>query len=365
MDEKYMKRAIELSKKGIGYTNSNPLVGAVIVKDGKVIGEGLHEYYGGNHAEVNAILSATESVYGATMYVTLEPCSHYGKTPPCADRLVKEGISEVIVGMIDPNPEVAGRGISILEENGIKVVTGILKEEIEELNEVFIKYITKNEPFCWLKYAMTLDGKIASYTGDSRWITNEKSRAYVHEIRHRAMGIMVGIGTVIADDPMLNTRLAKKEGKDPVRIIVDSKCRIPSEAKVLNNDSDMKTIVVVTTEAKESDMNRVQRKGAEIIVASAKKGKVDIEYLFKRLGKMGIDSILIEGGGELSFSALEAGVVDKVLAFVAPKLIGGKDAATPVGGKGIEYMRDALELSDIKINMFEEDIMIEGKLKGR
>jgi diaminohydroxyphosphoribosylaminopyrimidine deaminase/5-amino-6-(5-phosphoribosylamino)uracil reductase len=164
---------------------------------------------------------------------------------------------------------------------------------------------------------------------------------------------------------MLNTRLAKKEGKDPVRIIVDSKCRIPSEAKVLNNDSDMKTIVVVTTEAKESDMNRVQRKGAEIIVASAKKGKVDIEYLFKRLGKMGIDSILIEGGGELSFSALEAGVVDKVLAFVAPKLIGGKDAATPVGGKGIEYMRDALELSDIKINMFEEDIMIEGKLKGR
>jgi diaminohydroxyphosphoribosylaminopyrimidine deaminase/5-amino-6-(5-phosphoribosylamino)uracil reductase len=359
MDTKYMERAIELAERGAGYTKPNPLVGAVIVKNNKIIGEGYHQFYGGPHAEINAFKNAVENVIDAEMYVSLEPCSHYGKTPPCAEAIVKSGIKKVIIGMKDPNPLVAGRGINILKEAGIEVVHGILEDKVRKLNEIFIKYITTQKPFVILKTAMTLDGKIAAVTGDSKWITNELSRRYVHEIRHRLSGIMVGIETVIKDDPMLTTRLEDKEGIDPVRIIVDSKGRIPLEARVLNSNSGSKTIVVVTESADKNKIKAIEAKGAEVIITPQKDNKVDLSYLMKELGEREIDSILLEGGSTLNYSALEEGIVDKVITFIAPKIIGGSAAKTPVGGEGKTLMKDAILLHNMEFSKFQEDIMIE------
>lgn len=360
MDIKYMKRALELAKKGIGYTNPNPLVGAVIVKDGRIIGEGYHEIYGGHHAEVNAFKNAVEDVEGATMYVTLEPCSHYGKTPPCANKIVEKGIKKVVVAFKDPNPEVAGRGIKILRENGIEVLTGVLEEESRRLNEIFIKYITTGLPFCILKTAMTLDGKIAAYTGDSKWITNEESRKFVHNLRHRVSAIMVGIGTIIRDNPLLNTRLQSGSGSDPIRVIVDTKARIPLEANVLNMKSNAKTIIATTELAQEEKIKELENMGAEIIITPLRDNRVDLRYLMKALGERKIDSVLLEGGSELNYSAMESGIIDKVNAFIAPKFIGGKEAKTPIGGVGRPLMKDAVLLKDVQIYRFGEDIMVEG-----
>lgn len=363
MHQNYMRMAIELAKKGTGFTSPNPLVGAVIVKNEKIIGEGYHEYYGGPHAEINAFKKATEEVKGATMYVTLEPCSHYGKTPPCAEAIVKSGISKVIIGMKDPNPMVSGNGIKLLKENGIEVISGILEEEVKKLNEIFIKYITTKRPFCILKTAMTLDGKIASYTGDSRWINNEISRAYVHEIRHKVSGIMVGIGTVLIDNPMLTTRITGKTTSDPIRIIVDTEAKIPLEANVLNLESNSKTIIATTEKAHKNKLKALEEKNAEIIITPIKDNKVDLDYLMIKLGENGIDSVLLEGGGELNYSALKVGIVDKVISFISPKIIGGRDAKTPVRGDGIEHINDAIKLEDIEISRFNEDIMIEGYIR--
>lgn len=363
MDKEYMKGAIELAKKGAGYTSPNPLVGAVIVKNHRVIAEGFHEYYGGPHAEINAFKNAKEDFKGATMYVTLEPCSHYGKTPPCANAIVEKKISKVVVGMMDPNPLVAGRGIKILRENGIEVVSGVLEDEIKKMNEIFIKYITTRLPFCILKTAMTLDGKIATSLGDSKWITNEKSREYVHELRHRVASIMVGIGTVLADNPKLNARLYNKEGKDPIRIIVDTTAKIPLDSNVLNLNSKAKTIIATTEKADKEKLKSIKAKGAEIIVTPLRDNKVDLNYLMKSLGEHGIDSVLIEGGSSLNFSSLEQGIVDKVISFIAPKIIGGVNSKTPVGGEGIKYIKDAILLEDIQISKFNEDIMVEGYLR--
>lgn len=361
MDQQYMRRAIELAQKGEGYTKPNPLVGAVIVKDNKIIGEGYHQFYGGPHAEINAFRNALEDVKGGKMYVTLEPCSHYGKTPPCALAIVESGIREVVIGMKDPNPLVAGRGIRIMEEAGIKVTCGVLEEEVKELNEIFIKYITTKLPLVIMKTAMTLDGKIAAHTGDSKWITNELSRQYVHKIRNKVSAIMVGIGTVLADDPMLTTRLEDKEGADPIRVIVDSSGRIPLEAKVLNIDSEAKTIIAVTEKASKEKIKMIEDKGAEVLIIPEKNNKVDLKYLMKKLGERDIDSILLEGGSTLNYSALNEGIVDKVISFIAPKIIGGEKAKTPVGGEGREYMKDAIALENIKVSRFGEDVVIEGK----
>ena len=363
MDKKYMKRALNIARKGQGRTSPNPLVGAVIVKDGRIIGEGYHKYYGGNHAEVEAINSATESVEGATMYVTLEPCSHYGNTPPCAMRIVKEKIGKVVVAMLDPNPKVAGRGIEILSDNNIEVEIGLMEKEAKELNEIFLKYITSNLPYIYLKYAMTLDGKIASFTGDSKWITNEKSRQEVHKLRNRVKAIMVGIGTVLADNPTLNTRLKRGKGNDPIRIIIDSSCRIPLSANVLNIESEAGVIVVTTKKADIDKISKLEKNGAEVLIVDEKDGNVDLEKLTKILGARGIDSILIEGGGTLNYSALKAGIVDKVQAYISPKIIGGASALTTVEGPGIEKMMDALKLDNIKRRNLGEDILIEGNLQ--
>lgn len=362
MKYEYMKRAIELSKLGIGRVNPNPLVGAVIVKDNMIIGEGYHEYYGGNHAEVNAFLNSKEDVTGAHIYVTLEPCSHFGKTPPCVDKIIENKISKVFIGMKDPNPLVMGKGIGKLLENGIEVEVGLLEDEITKINEIFIKYITTKTPFCILKTAMTLDGKIATRTGESKWITNEKSRDYVHQLRNRVAAIMVGIGTIEHDNPSLTTRLEGVEGRDPIKVIVDSHGRIPIDSKVFQTGSKATTIVAVTDTIDESNLIRIKEK-AVVIVIPEKDGLVDLIYLFEKLGERGIDSVLIEGGGNLNYSAVSANIVDKLITFIAPKIIGGKDAITSFEGIGIEKMEQAILLKESKIYQFDEDIMIESYFK--
>ena len=363
MDIKYMKRALELAREGAGYTNPNPLVGAVIVKNNRIIGEGYHKVYGSNHAEVNAFLNACEDVKGATMYLNLEPCSHYGKTPPCAEAIVEKGIKKVIIGLKDPNPIVSGRGVKILEGAGIEVITGVLEEEAKKLNEIFIKYITTKFPFVIMKTAMTLDGKIATRTNESKWITGELSRKYVHNLRHRVAGIMVGIGTIISDNPSLTTRFEEERGSDPIRIIVDSSARIPLESKVLNLNSTAKTIIAVTEKAHKNKLDMLKEKGAEIILIPSKNGRVDLKLLMKELGERKIDSILLEGGSELNYTALDEGIVDKIYSFVAPKIIGGRSAKTPVGGHGKASMGDSINLEHMNIQYFGEDIMIEAYIK--
>lgn len=363
MNSFYMEKALRLARLGLGYVNPNPLVGALIVKDDKIIGEGYHKGYGDAHAEVDAFNKARENVAGATMYVTLEPCSHFGKTPPCVKAIIKNKIKKVVIAMEDPNPLVAGRGIKILRENNIEVVTGVLEKEARRLNEVFIKFITRRLPFCTLKTAMTLDGKIAAYTGDSRWVTNSKSRQYVHNLRHEYSSIMVGIGTVLADDPLLTTRLKDMEGKNPIRIIVDSRGSIPLDAKVLRCDENAQTIVATTEAIDRAKLNDITKTGADVIITPCKNNRVDLSYLMKALGERNIDSLILEGGSSLNYSALKEGIVDKVISFIAPKIIGGGLSKTPVGGRGIPYMKDALSIDNIKTFNFDHDLMIEGYVK--
>ncbi|QZY55428.1 bifunctional diaminohydroxyphosphoribosylaminopyrimidine deaminase/5-amino-6-(5-phosphoribosylamino)uracil reductase RibD [Crassaminicella profunda] len=363
MDIKYMKRALELAKGGKGYTNPNPLVGSVIVKNNKIIGQGYHKAYGGAHAEIHAFHDAKEDVTGATMYVTLEPCSHYGKTPPCAHAIVEKGIKKVIIAMKDPNPLVSGKGIEILKNNGIEVISGVLEKEARILNEIFVKYITTKLPFCILKTAMTLDGKIATSIGDSKWISNESSRKVVHKMRHQVSGIMVGIGTVLADDPLLTTRLDDMEGTNPTRIIVDTHGRIPLDALVLKDCKNIKAIIATTNLADAKKMKALQERGAEIIITPLKENLVDLSYLMDALGKKKIDSILLEGGATLNYSALKENIVDKIISFIAPKIIGGIDAKTPIGGQGFQYMKDAILLKDMKVSTIHDDLMIEAYIR--
>lgn len=361
-----MERALELAMKGAGRTSPNPLVGAVIVKDGRVIGEGYHEVYGGPHAEVNAVASATEDVEGSTIYVTLEPCSHYGKTPPCAELLVRKKFRKVVIALTDPNPLVSGRGIAMLLDAGIEVVTGVLEEEARRQNEIFLKYIQTRRPFVIMKTAMTLDGKIATTTGASKWVTGEAAREEVHRMRNRVSAIMVGVNTILRDDPALTTRLPQG-GTDPVRIIVDSTLRIPLNAKVLTLDSPKKTVVATTGRADKEKLAALSAmENVEVITVQEKDFRVDLTWLMGWLGECRIDSVLVEGGSELNFSMLEEGLVDKVVAFIAPKLFGGREAKTPVGGDGFVEVEDAVLLHDIRTATFGDDIMVEGYVrKGR
>lgn len=361
-DEKYIQRTFELARRGVGKVNPNPLVGAVIVKEDRIIGEGYHHFFGGNHAEVDALNNATESVEGATVYVNLEPCSHYGKTPPCAERLVKSKVSKVVLSMRDPNPEVSGKGIDILQKGGVEILEGVLQKEAEDLNRVFIKYMSTGLPFVAMKTAMTLDGKIATRVGDSKWVTGEKSRVLVHELRNEYAGIMVGINTIIADDPRLTTR-REGEMRNPVRIVVDSSGRTPTDVYVVNSKEQARTILAFTEKASPEKREIFTEGGIETLVLPQKDGKVDLHELLKELGKINIDGILLEGGGTLNFSMLEAGLVDEVFAFIAPKMAGGENSKTPVAGKGVDLMKDAIELEDIKTMAIGNDFMIRGKVK--
>lgn len=358
-DRQYMQLALEMAALGRGYTNPNPMVGAVIVKDGQVIAKGYHHCCGQGHAEVEAFRDAGDAdVTGATMYVTLEPCSHYGKTPPCADKIVEKKIGRVVVGALDPNPLVAGKGIEKIRSAGIEVTTGVLADESIRLNEIFMKYIVNKEPFVLYKSAMSLDGKIAAPNGESQWISCEESRKEVHELRHQYMAIMVGSETVLTDDPMLNCRLI--EGKDPIRVVVDSALRIPMEARLVKTARDIRTIVACTAIAPAGKIEMLRAAGVEVLMMNEKNGHVDLKELVLKLGQMQIDSILVEGGATLACAAFEAGIIDKVQMYIAPKIIGGKTSRTPVGGAGIAHLEDAWKLHDITARQVGNDICISG-----
>ena len=359
-DEKYMRLAMQLAGNAIGRTSPNPLVGAVIVKDNRVVGCGWHRKAGTPHAEVHALNQAGELAQGADVYVTLEPCAHYGKTPPCAKALVEAKVKNVYGGLLDVNSKVAGKGFKILEDAGIHVEYGFLQDELRKQNEVFFKWIEHKKPFIVLKAAMTLDGKIATATGQSKWITNETSRAYGYKLRDIYDGIMVGINTVIEDNPMLTARV--DGGKNPIRIVVDSSLRIDINANVVQ-DKSAKTIVATTDKADKDKILKLQAQDVDVIVVDKDENdKVDIEKLLDILGQQNICSILVEGGATLSGSFVAKKLVDKVYFFIAPKIVGGKEAKTPVAGTGILNLQEALALKDIQIEKLEEDILIIGRV---
>lgn len=361
LNEEYMKLAIEMAKKGAGWVNPNPIVGAVIVKDGRVIGQGYHKHYGGNHAEVNAFENACENPEGGTIYVTLEPCSHYGKTPPCVEIIIKNKISKVVIGALDPNPIVEGRGIKALKEAGIEVVIGVLEEECKKINEVFMKYIIEKKPFVVLKTAMTLDGKIATEAGESKWITSEKAREEVHKLRNKLASIMVGVDTVIKDNPELTCRL--EGGRNPIRIIVDSKLRVPMEAKVIV-DNLAQTIIATTEFADKDKILSLEKLGVKVLIIKSKNERVDLQSLMIKLGELNIDGIFLEGGSTLNFSSLKENIVDKMQVYISPKIIGGEKSKTPVGGKGIKKLSDAIMLENMTVRYIGSDLLIEAYLRG-
>ncbi|SHO46885.1 bifunctional diaminohydroxyphosphoribosylaminopyrimidine deaminase/5-amino-6-(5-phosphoribosylamino)uracil reductase RibD [Anaerocolumna xylanovorans] len=358
-DEKYMNYALSLAKKGIGFVNPNPFVGAVIVRGGKIIGQGWHEKYGGWHAERNALSNCLESPADATMYVTLEPCCHYGKTPPCTEAILQSGIKKVVIGCLDPNAMMSGKGAAILRDAGIDVVTGVLQDECQKLNAVFFHYIETKTPYVVMKFAMTMDGKIATSDGKSKWITGENARENVHKSRSQYSSIMVGTGTIIADNPSLTCRI--DGGRNPVRIICDTDLNTPLESTVITTAKEVKTIIATACNNNEKH-NPYLAHGCEILVIKRKENYIDLKYLMKELGEAGIDSVLLEGGSTLNFSALQSRIVNKVQAYIAPKLFGGSQSKTPVGGVGIQEISNCFTLKNQTISWFDEDILIEGEV---
>lgn len=361
--EKYMKEALGLAEKGMGFVNPNPMVGAVIVKNGKIIGRGFHPKYGELHAERFAFADCDSKgidCTGADMYVTLEPCCHHGKTPPCTDAVTEHKISHVYIGSSDPNPLVAGKGIKILRENGIEVTEGVLKDECDELNEIFFHYITSKKPFVTMKYAMTMDGKIACYTGESKWITGEEARINVHKDRLKHSAIMVGIGTVLSDNPMLDCRL--ENSRNPIRIICDTNLRISPESNIVKTAKEIPTIIATCSDDTEK-LSGLEKMGCQIIKTDKSDNHVDLNQLMNKIRDMKIDSILLEGGGELNWSMLKLGFVNKVQTYIAPKIFGGKDAKSPVSGIGVPEPSMAFMLDDMRIKHLGNDILIESRVK--
>lgn len=357
-DTEYMRLAIQLARQGCGWVNPNPMVGALVVKDGNIIGQGCHEGIGEPHAERNALASCQTSTSGATLYVTLEPCCHHGRTPPCTEAISERGIKRVVVGSTDPNPLVAGKGIAILRSYGIEVIEGIAKGECDKLNESFFHYIQNRTPYVVMKYAMTMDGKIATHSGNSQWITGSAARQRVHEDRHRYSSIMTGIGTVLTDNPLLTCRLAHT--KNPLRIICDTGLRTPLQAKIVTTTDSAPTMIATTI----TDTRKHQPyldAGCEIMVLPQKAGHIDLNSLMQRLGEKQIDSLLLEGGATLNWSAMQSGIVNKVQAYIAPKLFGGS-AKTSVEGLGVYHPDEAFLLSKPIITQLGEDILLESEV---
>jgi diaminohydroxyphosphoribosylaminopyrimidine deaminase/5-amino-6-(5-phosphoribosylamino)uracil reductase len=353
-----MQKALELAARGRGRTSPNPMVGAVIVKDGKIIAEGYHKKAGTPHAEIIALKKAGTNAKGATLYVTLEPCCHTDKkTPPCTKAIIASGIKRVVAAMIDPNPRVSGRGMRELQKAGIETEVGIMRAEAKKLNEAFTKFITRKEPFVILKIAQSMDGKIATASGESRWITGEKARKYVHMLRKEVDAILVGIGTVKKDNPSLDCRI--RGGINPYRIIVDSSLDIPLSAKVVKH-KDGKTIIATTSNADSKKIDQLISLGVRVLIIKSKQGKVNLKSLMRELGKLDITSVMIEGGSSISASALSEKIVDKVLFFVAPKIIGGVDAIPSVGGRSPSLLKNIVRLKDLEVKRFGEDVLLEG-----
>ncbi|MFQ5895043.1 MAG: bifunctional diaminohydroxyphosphoribosylaminopyrimidine deaminase/5-amino-6-(5-phosphoribosylamino)uracil reductase RibD [Nitrospinota bacterium] len=356
----FMEEALRLAALARGRTSPNPMVGAVLVRGGEVVGRGYHARAGEPHAEVLALREAGERARGATLYVNLEPCSHFGRTPPCAPQLVAAGVAEVAYGMVDPNPRVAGRGLACLREGGVRVRGPILEEESRKLNEFFVKYATTGLPFVLLKAAISLDGKIATRSGDSRWVTGEEARALVHELRDQVDAVLVGVGTVLADDPLLAARPPGREPRTPLRVVLDSHLRTPASARVLTPSGGPATLFVASPAAPEARERELRARGAEVWRLPERGGRPQLEALLRRLGEREVASILVEGGSETHASFWERGLVDKALFFIAPKVVGGREAPGAVGGVGISTMAEAHRLERLSVRWVGEDLVVEG-----
>lgn len=355
-DHYFMKLALDLAATAKGKTNPNPLVGAVIVKDGMIVGSGLHRKAGEPHAEVHAFRMAGEHARGATLYVTLEPCSHFGKTPPCANLVKESGVSRVVIAMKDPNPLVAGRGIRLIEEAGIEVEVGVLEEEARRLNERFIHNMVQKTPFVISKVAMTLDGKLAAYNGHSKWVTGEEARQRVHYLRNEVDAILVGIGTVLADDPMLTTRIPEG-GKNPVRIIIDSNLRTPLEAKI-TDCSEAQTWIFTRDDVDQEKETALLTKGVQVFSAPVKDEGLDLSFVLKQLLELGITDVLVEGGSEVNGTFLREGLINKFLIYVAPKVLGGRQSLTPFTGSDVETMDEAVAVDFDSVEHVGNDLLI-------
>ena len=360
-EEMYMREALRLAAHGRGRTSPNPMVGAVLVRDGRVVGAGWHRKAGTEHAEIHALRMAGELARGATLYVTLEPCSHTGRTGPCARAVIEAGVRRVVAAMEDPNPIVGGRGFRMLREAGVEVDCGLLEQEARRLNEAFVTWVTKKRPFVTLKMAMTLDGKTATAGGESQWITGEAARLRGHGLRDENDAILVGIGTIVADRPSLTTRLPDGTGKNPLRIILDSRARTPIDSPMLR-DGAAPVWIALTEAAPKENVERLRAAGAEVVFAGAGP-TVDLPVLLRTLGERNICSLLVEGGSTVHFSFLEEGLADKVCAFIAPMLTGGKGATPAVGGDGFSRLADAARLTDIKVETIGDDLCISGYIK--
>ena len=362
-DEQYMRQALDLARNGRGRTSPNPVVGAVIVKDEVIVGRGWHQKAGTAHAEIHALAEAGSAAKNATIYVTLEPCCHQGRTGPCTEAILAAGIERVVVAMVDPNPLVAGCGISQLRERGLTVDTGVLSDEAAQLNAPFIKWISCSMPFVTMKSGISLDGKIATQTGESRWITGAESRLEVHRMRNMSDAIITGIGTVLADDPELTTRLPEG-GKSPVRVVLDRMARTPVGAKILNIQA-APTIIAVSAASPQERRDALAAAGAEVLIVPETEGKLDLAFLLRSLGQRCLTNVMVEAGGSLNSSFLFGNYVDKVVLFIAPKIIGGSGAPGPYGGTGCGALSEAVELEDMIVRHLGEDLMVEGFVKRR
>ncbi|MBI2472902.1 MAG: bifunctional diaminohydroxyphosphoribosylaminopyrimidine deaminase/5-amino-6-(5-phosphoribosylamino)uracil reductase RibD [Planctomycetes bacterium] len=358
-----MAFALELAVKGRGRVEPNPMVGAVLVKDGIIVGKGYHQVFGGAHAEIHAIHEGGANCKGATLYVSMEPCAHYGKTAPCVDAIIKAGIAKVVAAVIDPNPITFGKGIQKLKEGGVEVVVGVMEMQAKRLNVPFFKLMQKGLPYVTVKWAMSIDGKIATHTGESRWITSDESREYVHKIRGQMDGILVGINTVMRDDPLLTCRI--EGGRNPKRIVVDSNAALPVNSRLLSTINEGEIIVAVSTNAPRNRVEKLEQLGCKIVQTKDMNGRVDLKELFQRLGEMKLTNILVEGGSRVITSVMEDRLADRVMVFVAPIIIGGEGAKSPVLGTGINKMSEAAEISEVSIKRFTDDIVIEGTLNYR
>jgi diaminohydroxyphosphoribosylaminopyrimidine deaminase/5-amino-6-(5-phosphoribosylamino)uracil reductase len=359
IDEGFMKQTLRLAKKGLGSTSPNPLVGALVVKDRKIIGSGYHKKAGAPHAEIEALSKAGKRAKGATLYVNLEPCNHYGRTPPCTKAILKSSVKEVVVGMVDPNPHVTGGGCEFLSSHGVKVKCNVLEEECKRLNEVYIKYITKDKPFVILKGALTLDGWIATQTGNSKWITGEKSRKFVHSLRKRVDAILVGVETVIVDNPFLTPYLIGRSTSDPFRVIVDTNLRIPLHSRVFDSPKSGLTIIAVGSNVDSAKRKKIEGLGARVINCQIRNGRIYLADLLDELAKMSISSVLVEGGATLFGSMIREDLVDKYYMFLAPKILGGDDGVPFARGPGCDNIKDCVLLKDLMVRKFDDDIMIE------
>ncbi len=360
-DEHFMRRALRLAWKGRGRTSPNPLVGAVVVRDGHIVGEGYHQKLGGPHAEVHALRRAGASAQGATLYVTLEPCNHHGRTPPCTEAVLKAGIARVVIGMADPNPKVTGGGAERLRQAGLAVTMGVLEKECRALNQPFIKWVTRGRPYVTLKCAATLDGRMATRTGDSRWVTGEKSRGLVHQLRATLDAVLVGIGTALADDPLLTARLKSKPCRQPLRIVLDTQCRLPLASQLVQTAPQVPVLVACGENAPKVAQERLTDHGVQVVPLPTTSTGVDLGAFLDELGKRSITSVLVEGGARLHGTFLDQGLADDFCFFFAPKILGNGSSVPMFQGKSRLFMREAVPLYDCHMQRVDTDFLIRGR----